>query len=187
MRQKIIFFFIFVFFSNSLSIVHAAGYSKTLKKWSRSDRVFLFKELDAAILWNATLLTNELLSAQADRYAKNYDLPVNEREDFLNSLYKKRDNQVCFFVSFYSHNRHFNDLKNNQAHWDIRLQKDGVLLRPSRIEKINRATPLDEMFYPYLNPWSRGYFVWFETDLNEEDASTLSVYGPEASSQLTWP
>lgn len=163
------------------------SYKKVLKKWTHSDTVYRARDFHAEILWSATWLNDAMLDAQAAKYAKVYDVSDSEEEEFLNGLVQKRDDSLFFFVSFYNYDRHFDDLADPRASWDIRLQAGGREFRPERMEKVNRPTPLERLFYPYLNSWSRGYYVWFPAAAGHYSPPyTLSLRGPFAVSELVW-
>lgn len=163
------------------------SYKKTLKKWTRSGECYRYQDLHAAIIWNATLLTDEMILAQTKKYAKTYDLKSAGKAAFLESLRQKRKGGTLFFVSFYSYDRRFSDLKNPEASWDLRLETGESQIKPTHMDPIGRITPLDILLYPYVNVWSRGYYVWFPISIeNLSFPVILSVYGPQASSSLTW-
>ena len=165
----------------------SSSYKKILKKWTHSDTVYRSRDFHAEILWSATWLNDAVLNAQAGWYAKVYDVSDSEKENFLDELIKKRGDSVLFFISFYNYDRHFDDLTNPRAKWDVRFQAGGLDFRPLRMEKVNRATPLERLFYPYLNSWSRGYYVWFPVEaVNYSSPHALSIHGPFASSELVW-
>lgn len=165
----------------------AASYKKTLDRWTRSDSVFAPRDLKAEILWSATYLSEEMIWAQAQLYQKTYRLPVSDREKFASGLQGKRGDEALFFVSFYSHDRRFDDLTNPLAKWDLRLECGGETERPSRIEKIVRLSPLESVFFPDTTPWSKAYYVWFPGEiLSRPSPWKLSVFGPRAHSTLVW-
>jgi len=166
----------------------SSAYKKTLKAWTRSDKVYITDNFKEAIGWNATLLNDAMLMAQANYYAKVYEISADEKQKKLDELKKKKGDEVLVFVSFFSGDRHFDDLTDERAKWDVRLEAGGVTFRPTRIEKISkRANPLDMLYFPYLNNWSRGYYFWFSPQAQLYSKPwTLSVHGPEAKSKLVW-
>ena len=165
----------------------AASYKKSLNRWSRSDSVFVVRDLKAEILWSATFLSDEMIFAQAKAFQKAYRVPADEREEFLATLKTKRGSEVLFFVSFYSHDHRFDDLTNPLAKWDLRIESGGEAFRPNRVEKIVRLSPLESLFFPYVSPWSKSYYVWFPSEvLNRPFPWNLSIFGPRAHSTLIW-
>lgn len=167
--------------------VHARTYHHSIKKDVRHGKQFSADNFSATLIWSAIPVDDELLKKQANEYQKVYRVSDEERDDFYKKLLTKNSKgaQSLFFVSFYSHNRKFADLTNKQAHWDVRLKYGDRELRPNKIEKLNNPTPFDRLFYPQLDEFSEGYWLWFDTpDLQVPYA--LTIYGPEAASTLEW-
>ena len=176
----------FLFLALSLN-VQAASYKSILKKITRKDQVYQKQDLKANIIWNVSPLTDELIAAQTNRYAKAYDPQPAEKAKFQSDLLAKRGGESLFFVSFYSGDRKYGDLSNPKAKWELRFESQGEALAPSRIEKINSPNPVELMLYPYLTPWSRGYYVWFPIDSSRLTSPFLvSLHGATASSTLDW-
>lgn len=182
-----IFVFVGVISFSSSSFSKSPSYKRVYKKWTRSDSVFGLSDFHASILWSATLLNDQVIEAQAKKFAKAYEVPLNEKEEELKRLKEKRGDEVLFFVSFYSHDRHFNDLTNKRAKWDLRFEAGEVTYRPVRLEKFTRPNPLDKLYYPSLGPWSHGYYVWFPAEAGMRPHPwVLSVHGPKTRSKLKW-
>lgn len=164
-----------------------SSYKKVLKKWSRSDKVFRSQDLQAIIIWNATLLNDQMLSSQADQFEKIYDSSQAERNVYYQKLLQKRDDSIFFFVSFYSDSRKFGDLKNPRSKWNVTLEAGGQTFEPLRIEKVKSPNPLQQKFFPYLSPWAIGYYIWFPLAAgNYSLPYSLSVHGPFGASSLSW-
>lgn len=167
--------------------VQAASYKSTLKEWTRSAVKYRSQDLIAILQMKATLLNDTMLRAQAAKNAKTYDLIPEDREGVLTDLEQKRGDAVLFFISFYSSDRKYDDLANPRCGWDLRLENKEGIFHPERIEKVNKLSPLEIMYYPYLNPWSKGYFVWFPAEAASSSTPwVLSVHGTSAHADLTW-
>lgn len=165
----------------------STDYKKTLKKWTRSDRVYKSEDLKASIYWTATLLNNQMIHAQAERYAEAYESSEADKQKIYQELMAKKNGQTLFFVSFYSGNKKFSDLLNPRADWELRLESGGHTYKSIRLEKIGKTKPADRMYFPYITPWSEGYYVWFDAAAEiHESPLKLSVYGPDAHSTLAW-
>ena len=163
---------------------HAASYYGTIKKELRKGSQYSTDNFHASLIWSVLPLTDKILRAQAKKYQKVYGVSEAERMEFYESLLKKKDSKTLFFISFYSYNQKFNDLTSKPAHWDLRLKKAGKEQKPQRIEKNANPTPFDRVFYPQLDYWAAGYFVWFDGDL--DSPYSLILHGPEAHSTLEW-
>lgn len=178
---------IFSFLLPATSFSKSPSYKKVYKKWTRSDSVYGLSDFHASILWSATPLNDQVIEAQAKKFAKAYEVPLKEEEEELERLKEKRGDKVLFFVSFYSYDRHFDDLENPGSKWDLRLEAGEMTYRPVRFEKFNRPNPLDKLYYPGLGPWSSGYYVWFPAEAGMRPYPwILSVHGPKAHSKLKW-
>lgn len=170
-------------FTPLYAVAKSTNYKKNLKKWTRSDRVYKSEDLKASIYWTATLLNNQMIHAQAQRYAEAYESSEADKQKSYQELMAKKNGQTLFFVSFYSGNKKFSDLLNPRAGWELRLESGGHTYKSVRIEKIGKTKPVDRMYFPYITPWSVGYYVWFPA---AAESLTLSVYGPDSHSTLVW-
>ncbi len=167
--------------------VHASPYKKTIKKWTRQDQVFRSSDFSARILWHATPLNSTVLAAQKKLYQEIYESSDVEAKNFIESIQQNGLGDALFFVSFYSGEKKFDDLKNPKAYWKVRLSIGDQTWDASHIEKISRISPLERRLYPHLIPWATGYYISFPVtpDRLEENFS-ISVYNPETSSTLNW-
>lgn len=165
-----------------------SAYKSDLKHATRGDKVYVVKDqLKAAIIWKATLLDQRMLEAQAIEQSRVYQLRDLEQEKILGELKARQDDRVLLFVSFYSSDRKFADLTDEKAAWRLTLNAGGREFTPEKIEKNGRTTPLDRLFYPYLDNWSEGYYVWFSGEAARYQRPwKLSVHGPQAHSTLGW-
>ncbi|MDO8519640.1 MAG: hypothetical protein Q7T11_05710 [Deltaproteobacteria bacterium] len=164
-----------------------AGYKGTLKKWTREAIRYRSEDLSAILKVKATLLSDSMLKAQAARNAKVYGLSPSEKEVVLEELLRKRGDAVLFFISFYSADRKYDDLSNPRSGWELRLESPSGKFAPDHFEKINKISPMETMYYPYLDLWSKGYFAWFPPEAATSSSPwVLSIRGPSARASLTW-
>lgn len=133
------------------SSVACAGYGSILKKWTKTGRSFNPDTLDARLIFTATILSDDIISAQKDvvedRKMDNIDVPASSGNDF--------------FISFFAH-KWLADLSNeSNSTWKMFLVgANGVEIAPQKIEPVT-ITPVEAVFYPYLNRWSKAYHVSF--------------------------
>lgn len=173
--------------SPQFSIAKKFNYAKHLKEWTRDHERFQRKDFHASLKWHATLLSQKYLKAQAREAANIYDYNSEEKDKFLEKQIVKFHDKIVFFVSFYAYNYNFSDLSTKNANWQVRLLVDGKKIKPSKIEKIPKPDPILKRFFPYVNPWSRHYFIYFD-DLKPEqfEKVSLKVNGPSGFDQLDW-
>lgn len=182
MKKFILFLLPLVFLSYSLDAKE--NYRKVQKKLTRSDQVYRLKDLNAVILWNATYLSDELLNSQTEWLAQRYNLSQAEKENKLDELNSQKDEMGYFFVSFFSDQKKYSDLANPRDGWDLRLEIGDKRYKPVRIQKVKKPSPLETKLYPYINPWSENYYVWFP--VSPSKPFQLAVYGPRGKSHLLW-
>jgi len=151
-----------------------AGYNSIARKWTRHARLFSFNTMEARLIWNATLVTDELLDAQrelVDKRKMNIDVPSYEGTNFFVALYTDKD------LGIFSLDK--------ASNWEIALVgNDGQEVVPVKIEQVT-LTVNEEIFYPHAPKWSKMYRVQFPaTDLGREPMLIMrSIVG---SSALKW-
>lgn len=128
-----------------------AGYRSELNKWTKSGRAFAFNTMEARLIWHATLLSDEMIGAQNKLMLKKK----------LPPLKYDLDGKTSFFIGMYT----LKDLKDfsiyDSSTWRIFLVgADGVERPASSIQQVT-ITPTEQVLYPYLNRWSRGFLVEF--------------------------
>lgn len=164
------------------SLSFAASYKSTLRKWTRSDRVYKSEDLNATLLWTATLLSPEMVAAQKGEFARVYDT-----QDISSMPLRSDEDGILFYISFYSEDSRHDDLSQKGNAWQLRLKAGDEDFAPIRVEKVDKPAPLDRLFYPYMEIWSRGYYVWFPREARHQSKPwTLSVHGPFSHSKLIW-
>lgn len=160
-------------------------YKKALDKYTRSSEVYWKDNLHAAIMWTATLLETPMLDAMAKKYSEVYEAPSIQSEQ-LAELQNFTAGETLFYVSFYYGNRFFADLLNPRARWEVTLRTKSNVYKPVRLEKTKKPTPLDHLYFPYINQWATGYYIGFPAEAMNERPFTLEVHGPQAHTELLW-
>lgn len=127
-----------------------AGYRTVLKKWTKTGHSFAFETMDALLIWDATLLSEELLNARRELAKKRkIDIKTPEPEG------------VTFFVSLYTHKYLKNFSLDEDSAWKVFLVGvDGMEIPPTKIEPITYNI-VDKVFYPHVSPWSKPYYIYF--------------------------
>ncbi len=161
-----------------------AGYRRTISKHTERGRYYSFNSLDAELVWHATILTNEVVSAQKELLAKkklpeSFDYFSKQKDDALAA------GRPAFFVSMYVNKNLEQFSLDSGSKWIIRLiTSDGVELEPVSIQSVS-LSPTESIFYYYLNRWSRCYFVEFpKADIGSD--FSLEIRSAVTSSKLTW-
>lgn len=182
--------FLILFFSVSLLSCHGqhvkSTYHRDLKKWTRQGESFQANLFFVSVKWGATLLSREMILAQGEEVGHIYESP-KEKQKFLEEELAKLNHSTRFFVSFYGYDRKNSDLAKAISDWKLALNVNGKKYLPTTIERINKISPLEKKFYPYIDIWSNYYLVTFPVAHDELSKHiTLSVHGPFGSNDLTW-
>lgn len=157
-----------------LSGIAGPSYRSVLKKWTKTGRAFTFETMDAFLIWDATLISEELLEARR-KLAAERKIEVDE-PDTSNTL---------FFINLYTH-KYLKDFSMEpESTWKIYLVgADGVEVPATAIEPVKYDIE-DRVFFPHVNPWSKPYFVRFpETELGKHPE--LIMRSLVAESKVRW-
>lgn len=156
-----------------LSSAHAS-YRSTVAKWTKGGHVYALNTMDAKLIWNATLVTDDLLTAQRQLIEKRkVDVDL------------KMPDGINFFVSLYTPAALKNFSLDDGSTWKIFLVgKDGQEVAASSVVPVS-ITPTEQVFYPYLNRWSKAYSIAFpDVDLGKRPKLVLRSI--VAQSVLKW-
>ncbi len=162
-------------------------YSNTLHHWTRAKESFQKDLHFISVKANATLLSPDMVMAQANEVAQIYASEA-EQQKYLDQTLADTHGTITFFVSFYGYDRKYADLSRVNSSWKLYLDNRGVRLEPIKIDKIRYLTPLQRRLYPYVDAWSSFYFVTFAKNGNADYHDlTLSIRGPDGRADLFWP
>ncbi|MBI2974982.1 MAG: hypothetical protein HYY43_05280 [Deltaproteobacteria bacterium] len=170
---------ILIILAISLDSAHAS-YRSTLHDWTRSGKGYAFETLGAKLIWNATMLSAEILNAQNDILIKKGLRP------YSNGVEQKKITGLRFFVSLYTPKELKDFSLEENSTWKLLLHNNGSEIQPTKIEQVT-ITPTEKYFYPYLNRWSRAYLIEFpitEADLGRNPELVLRSI--VAESRLKW-
>jgi hypothetical protein len=189
--MKVRFFCLIFFFA--VGFVGCSGnkkspaYSHQLHHWTRAKEQFQKDLHFVSVKVHATLLSQDMILAQANEVAQIYASDVEQQKYLEQTLTETRET-LTFFVSFYGYDRKYADLSRVNSSWKVYLDDRGVSLDPLKIEKIRYLTPLQRRLYPYVDTWSSFYFVTFAKNGNAAYRDlTLSIRGPDGRADLSWP
>jgi len=152
----------------------ASRYGRAVDEWTKSSRSFSFDTLDARLIWHATMLSDRMIDAQkrlSEKRKVEYKYPPIKG--------------IGFFVSMYTYKTLKSFNMEDSSTWKIYLVgQDGTEIEPVKIEPVT-ITPTESVFYPYLNRWSKAYYVTFPSiDLGPDPK--LILRSIVAESVLKW-
>lgn len=171
-----------------------SSYYQTLDEWTRSTKVF--EGFESRLYIYATYKSMDFRKAYIDEYAERYQLEDDyknallERESLLNQKYNE------FFISAFTPVDEWNDFDKRGSIWRLYLSdNNGLRVEPLEIRKVDSKDPVYGEFFPFLDPWSRGYLVRFPRydykgrgPIGEEKSEylKLTVTGIKGRGELVW-
>lgn len=140
----------------------ATDYPNVLARWTRSEDIVLFDELERALTVTATFESWDFRWAYVIRFAKDYRLTVPQRQQRLKEKLAEIKKNHEFFVALYGSNQKHNDLTRKDSAWIVRLiDSTGNETAPIQIERIKKPNTLQRRYYPYNTVWRRSFRVRF--------------------------
>lgn len=136
-------------------------YGDTLGDWTRSLR--LYEDFETRVVIHATYYSRGFVSAYLQEYQRVYQ-PVAEDQAALRARLEHRlVRSECFFVSFFTGDRDWNDLALSSSTWRVYLETArGVRLRASSISNREGKQVEQQHFFPYHDEFAESYLVCFD-------------------------
>jgi hypothetical protein len=135
-------------------------YRHTLKDWTRSQR--LYEDFETRVVAHATYYSRRLVEAYLQEYDRVYQ-PVPEERAALRTRQEHRFvRNECFFVSFFTGDRDWNDLALSSSTWRVYLETArGDRLRASSISNLEGKLVEQQHFFPYHDEFAEAYLICF--------------------------
>jgi hypothetical protein len=164
-----------------------SAYKKVVKTWTHEDELYQRDDFYASMKWHVTYLSSEFQAGQNEFVAAVYDYSPAEKAKFVRERQNRFGGYTAFFVSFYGYDYKTADLAAKDSIWRLRLDAGGREVAPVKFEEIKKPTPFDAQLYPYINTWSRHYFVFFpRTSGLVPGEVKLKINGPNSRGELAW-
>ena len=173
----------------------ATDYSTVLKRWTRSDDLLLFGELERALTVTSTYQSHDFRWAYTIRYAQDYRLTVPQRQRMLQRSLNAATETHEFFVALYGSEQKYNDIYQPNSAWIVRLiDSVGNEWAPTEVEAIAKPSLIDRRYYPYNTVWRKAFRVRFNAKSNDGRQTIaptaqwfgLRFAGPWGNTDLLW-
>lgn len=162
-----------------------AGYRSTLNKWTKSKQWYSAQNFHANVIWHATYFSPEFRRAKARRYIQKKYLGPKEAAQYIAAQEKKQAAVHEFFVGVYTRKPYRHITSGSDSFWEMVLTTaSGEVVEPVSVE-IVAIEPYQEVMYPYLNRWSKGYRVTFPK-VSLGDSFKLTLRSVIGESTLKW-
>lgn len=173
MRKQLslfLFFFILLVAGNGF----AKSYFSALRSATESKEWFSADDLKANVVWNATYFSDKFRKAFIQEHIKRTYLDEREATLFTKEQEDDHAKYTEFFFGLYA-KKPYRELSLSPASfWELILTtENGEVLKPVAIEVI-KPTPYDQVMFPYLDRWSKGYRVKFPK-VDQGDSFTLTL------------
>ncbi len=139
----------------------ALDYGDSLADWTRSYR--LYEDFETRVVIHATYYSRQFVAAYLQEYQRVYQ-PVTQDMTALRARLEHRlVRNECFFVSFFTGDRDWNDLALSSSTWRVYLETSrGARLRASSISNREGKLVEQQHFFPYHDEFAEPYLVCFD-------------------------
>ncbi len=159
-------------------------YERILKKWTRSQNVFVMDNFEARLVWKAAYLSDEVRMSRRQFLKERFELADQDINQRVRD--DEEVGQAVFLVSIYAGSSKWTDVGKDEGLWRMALEtSDGRVLPATIFERIP-VTQFERETYPYLDQWSRFYKVSFKERGPLAPPFRLKLLGMPAKSTLSW-
>lgn len=165
----------------------APSYQSILKKWTRHDAVYVWTNLEARLIWNATYLSDEFRAARLKKMARLYEWSAGEEGRHFSEDRAEAGQFDLFFLAVYAGSSQWPEVGKDEGKWRIVLEAQGrgEAVEPVLFERVP-VTEVERALYPHLDKWSQGYLVRFPKVIERGEPFRLRMTGIPARSELVW-
>jgi hypothetical protein len=183
-RKALIVFFLL--FAIRLPLYASPSYNSLLKKWTREDRVYVWDNLEARVVWRATYLSDDFRNVRREKIADLFEWNPEERAGAAADDRAEGQKYDVFFVGIYAGSSQWPEIGKDDGQWRIVLETEGH--PPVDTIDFQRipVTQLERTLYPYLDKWSQAYLLRFPKVIRGDETFRLRMIGFPARSELVW-
>ena len=171
------------------------SYPQVWEAWTREEESFAWKELAHEIFVSATFESWEFRWAYVVRYAYDYSLTPEARDEMLDASLASSRQEHRFFVTLAGMDFRESNLANRASAWRVLLiDPEGNQTSPVLMERVRRPTAVDRVYFPQVNSFRQTFRLTFPAvDANgrktiPDGAShvVLRFTGARGRADLTW-
>lgn len=173
----------------------ATDYEPVLRKWTRTENLFAFSELDNYLTATSTFESWDFRWAYVVRYVEDYRLTLDQRKKLLEKALDETRQRHQFFVAVYGSERKYNDLTKGDSAWIVRLIDDtGNETAPEEIIAVRKPNALERTYYPYNTVYRQAFRIRFPRTTSDGRATIaptarwfgLRFAGAQGNSEIVW-
>ncbi len=137
-------------------------YDHVYQAWTREAHPFALGRLADVIDATATFESWEFRWAYVVRYAHDHALPTESRTALLRTTLEDARAHHRFFVTVVGTDWRESDLTSEQSAWRVLLVDEaGRVTAPLEIERIDRPTPAERIYFPSVTTQRRTFRIVF--------------------------
>jgi len=171
------------------------SYPSVWEAWTRDKESFAWKELAHEIFVSATFESWEFRWAYVVRYAYDYSLAPEARDEMLQASLASSRQEHRFFVTLSGMDFKESNLAGKTSAWRVLLiDPEGNQTVPLLIERVRRPTAVDRVYFPQVNPYRQTFRLTFpavdadgrKTIPDGADSLILRFTGARGRADLRW-
>jgi hypothetical protein len=138
------------------------SYISVWDAWTREKESFSWKELSHEIHVAATFESWEFRWAYVVRYAYDYSLKPEARDEMLDASLASSRQEHRFFVTLSGMDFKESNLAGKTSAWRVLLiDPEGHQTVPVLMERVRRPTAVDRVYFPQVNPYRQTFRLTF--------------------------
>jgi len=161
------------------------SYKSVLKEWTRQGRVHTLDNLEMKMSWHATYQASPMRKARLEKMAGLLEWSEGEQKNQWDRDEKDLLKFDEFFVAIYAGSSGDRSFGQETGLWRLVLETDGKRIEPTRFERA-KISEIDRSLYPYLDKWSKGFWIRFPKSIRPDEPFSLRMLGVPAKSELVW-
>lgn len=171
------------------------SYPQVWEAWTREEESFAWKELAHEIFVSATFESWEFRWAYVVRYAYDYSLTPEARDEMLDASLASSRQEHRFFVTLAGMDFRESNLANRASAWRVLLiDPEGNQTSPVLMERVRRPTAVDRVYFPQVNSFRQTFRLTFpavdadgrKTIPDGASHVVLRFTGARGRADLTW-
>ena len=138
------------------------SYGRIWEAWTRERESFAWKELAHEIFVGATFESWEFRWAYVIRYAHDYSLTPQARDEMLYASLASSRQEHRFFVTLSGLDFRESNLADKASAWRVLLiDPEGNQTSPILMERVRRPTAVDRVYFPQVNSFRQTFRLTF--------------------------
>ena len=138
------------------------SYAHVWEAWTREKEAFSWKELTHEIFVSATFESWEFRWAYVVRYAYDYSLTPETRDEMLQASLASSRQEHRFFVTLSGMDFRESNLAGDTSAWRVLLiDPEGHQTSPVLVERVRRPTAVDRVYFPQVSPFRQTFRLTF--------------------------